>query len=1194
MNSHQSPTSAEQQRVVRIFVSSTFRDMHAEREELVKFIFPELRKLCRERYVDFVDIDLRWGINDEQKAEGKVLPICLSEIERCRPYFIGLLGERYGWVPDEIDDELINDQPWLKEHKEKSVTELEIIHGVLKNPEMKKLSFFYFRDSERSKQVEEEMNKKLGYSPEPEESQIKLKSLKDEIRKSGYPIIEDYPDAKKLGQSVLENLWKVIKERFPEEEIPSALERDRMEHEAFQGARTKVYIGREEYFSSLDTHIKSSGPPLVVLGESGSGKSTLIANWVARYRKDNPDDFIITHFIGSTPDSADYVSMLRRIMQEIKDKYEPESKEGIEEKSVSFMSPSRKEDEVPVEPEEVVKAFPVWLAKAAAKGRVILVLDALNQLEDRDRALELGWLPEYFFPRVRVVLSTLPGPSLKVLKKRNLQTLTVQPIDKEDRQAFIPEYLKQYRKALNKDQIIRVASAEQASNPLYLRTLLEELRVFGIHEELDNRISNYLKANTVDALFELVLDRLEKDYERDRAGLVSDVMTLLWASRRGLSEAELLALLDVPSAIWSPLSLALQGHLISRSGLLNFFHDFLRKAVEDKYLRNAEEKRISHLRLADYFVAQELDDRKVDELPWQLKRAESWERLKNCIADLEIFLRLRTDVKQYELMGYWLAIGKWFDMVEVYTASIKEYEKSSDHTDNSLSYRLNETALFLSLNARYEDAEKLYRRVIGINDKLFGPEHINSARCKNNLAQLLRSRGDYEGAEPLFRRTLEINEKVLGKEHPDTGGSINNLAGLLSNRGDYEGAEPLFQRAIEIFEKVFGREHSDTAASINNLAGLLYRKGDYDGAEPLYRRALEISEKVLGREHPDTAVSINNLANLFQSKGNSEEAEPLFRRALEINEKVFGREHPATAGSIDNLALLLINKGNYEEAEPLIRRALEIREKVLGKEHPDTAISINNLAGLFRSKGDYEEAEPLFRRALEIKEKTLGKEHPSTVVSKKNFNELIISKWINESDPLNQRALGEEHSDTGISKINFVELIKNKSANKENESVNLMALEIYENMFGKEHPNTATSANNLAESLRSKGDCDGAEPLYRRALEIREKVLGRDHPDTAQSTHNLAELLRQKGDYEEAEPLYLRAHEIYEKVYGKEHPDTATNINNLAVLLYSKGDYTGAEPLFRIALDIYEKILGREHPVTQNTTNNLDTLLKQK
>jgi len=90
------------QRVVRIFVSSTFLDMHAERNELVKRTFPALRKLCEERGVTWGEVDLRWGVTDEQKAEGHVLPICLTEIDRCRPYFVGLLGDRYGWVPSDI------------------------------------------------------------------------------------------------------------------------------------------------------------------------------------------------------------------------------------------------------------------------------------------------------------------------------------------------------------------------------------------------------------------------------------------------------------------------------------------------------------------------------------------------------------------------------------------------------------------------------------------------------------------------------------------------------------------------------------------------------------------------------------------------------------------------------------------------------------------------------------------------------------------------------------------------------------------------------------------------------------------------------------------------------------------------------------------------------------------------------------
>jgi nephrocystin-3 len=51
-----------------VFLSSTFRDMHAERDELLKRIFPQLRKLCAERGVGFVDVDLRLGPARESPA----------------------------------------------------------------------------------------------------------------------------------------------------------------------------------------------------------------------------------------------------------------------------------------------------------------------------------------------------------------------------------------------------------------------------------------------------------------------------------------------------------------------------------------------------------------------------------------------------------------------------------------------------------------------------------------------------------------------------------------------------------------------------------------------------------------------------------------------------------------------------------------------------------------------------------------------------------------------------------------------------------------------------------------------------------------------------------------------------------------------------------------------------------------------
>jgi hypothetical protein len=83
-----------QHKTVRVFISSTFKDMHSERDYLVKNVFPELRERCALRGLELIDVDLRWGVTEEEVQSGKALEICLGEIEKSRPFFIGLIGER--------------------------------------------------------------------------------------------------------------------------------------------------------------------------------------------------------------------------------------------------------------------------------------------------------------------------------------------------------------------------------------------------------------------------------------------------------------------------------------------------------------------------------------------------------------------------------------------------------------------------------------------------------------------------------------------------------------------------------------------------------------------------------------------------------------------------------------------------------------------------------------------------------------------------------------------------------------------------------------------------------------------------------------------------------------------------------------------------------------------------------------------
>ena len=122
---------------VYIFISSTFNDMHAERDYLVKRVFPQLSAWCEERKLRLVDIDLRWGVSEADATENKrVVQVCLDRIDACRPFFLCFLGQRRGWVPDECDigEGVYKNFPKLLEKRysgNASVTEMEILHALI-------------------------------------------------------------------------------------------------------------------------------------------------------------------------------------------------------------------------------------------------------------------------------------------------------------------------------------------------------------------------------------------------------------------------------------------------------------------------------------------------------------------------------------------------------------------------------------------------------------------------------------------------------------------------------------------------------------------------------------------------------------------------------------------------------------------------------------------------------------------------------------------------------------------------------------------------------------------------------------------------------------------------------------------------------------------------------------------------------
>ena len=146
---------AQASKTFRVFISSTFSDLKAERNALQERVFPRLRALCQQHEARFQPIDLRWGVSEEASLDQQAMAICLGEIARCqqtspRPNFIVLLGDRYGWCPppSHIPD-----------------SEFREFLGMLKNQDDQALLSQWYQLDENAKPPEWRLKPRLKGSP---------------------------------------------------------------------------------------------------------------------------------------------------------------------------------------------------------------------------------------------------------------------------------------------------------------------------------------------------------------------------------------------------------------------------------------------------------------------------------------------------------------------------------------------------------------------------------------------------------------------------------------------------------------------------------------------------------------------------------------------------------------------------------------------------------------------------------------------------------------------------------------------------------------------------------------------------------------------------------------------------------------------------------------------------------------------
>lgn len=1107
-------------RQIRIFISSTFRDMQPERDYLIGKVFPKLKHYCQERDVTLIELDLRWGISEEESKQGKVAEICLREIENTHPFFIGLLGERYGWIPTEEDvatnATIFDSYPWIKKDLTEglSITEIEMQYGVLRSKEDIN-AFFYLRSPEMP--VPDDFKEKSG-SIEAK----KLKLLKDELcSQKKYPV-KDYSSIEDLGNKIEQDFKILVELIFPQESL-SELEKERLQQKAFLKSRTGVYIAEQAYFDRLDDFIKSESNALVVTGESGMGKSALIANWIERNEKAF-DGRLIYHFTGNSDSEGDYRKITQRLINEIKFVYglvenEKEDFESLN-KQQSKNSDNQKEE------------LELLLLSIVNKEQSLIVLDGINQLAEVDNAKLLNWLPA--FPQnVKVIYSTLSDDmTMEVFERRGYEQLVLQPLTRAKREQLITDYLKIYGKTLLPEQANRIAANKECENTLVLRTLLDELRIFGIYEEVDRQIDYYLNAHNISEFFNRVLERLEKDYNYNTDNFVKEAFSLIAVSRAGLSETEILEIMGTPPLYWSQFYHAISNHLVTKNGLITFSHQFLEKAVWKRYLSDTAIEQIQRNKIVSYFEKQSnKTNRLYDEFPYQLYELQNFDRLHNFLLDLDTFDYIYNK-NMYELGSYWRAlietnkekyklkkyadldiskilekdIPKLYKNIGLFLMdffsdftlaliflqkAITIYEDLGGKKHHNIATCLSDIGYIYYRQAKIDISLSYYQEALKIYDELYGENHPATATTLSYIGQIYTYTGNYSKALEFIQKSLNICKTILDPNHPKILGDYSDMGVVYCFMKNYEQSLIYHQKGLDGY--ILRGDHEKIAACYNNIGATFSSMKDYHKSLESHQKALKIRERIWGKAHPDTAQSYNNIGNTYSSLKDYTNALVFLQKAEKIYKEIFDENHDKVAATYNNIGSVYSYLKDYANSLLYFQKSIKILNIVFGENHPSIAITYDNIGSAYDSMEDYHNALSYYQKALIIRKQLFSEHHP--------------------------------HRDIAASYENIGDVYESLNDYSNAILYYQKALEIQKNHFGEKHAKTASTFHQTGVLYYSLGNYKEALLNYQKAIEIRQEILGENHPDTVSTCNNIGVIYENLDEYENALKYYNKAAE---------------------------------------------------------------------
>jgi tetratricopeptide (TPR) repeat protein len=421
-----------------------------------------------------------------------------------------------------------------------------------------------------------------------------------------------------------------------------------------------------------------------------------------------------------------------------------------------------------------------------------------------------------------------------------------------------------------------------------------------------------------------VLERLESDCGVE---VVRKVMTVLWASRAGLSESELLGITGLALLQWVPIDLALEQALGRNGNRRLFDHDYLLQAVEDRYLPTVEMQRHAHSELADWFSEQkEWNERKAEELPWQLaqsSRADCLRRVLTNIDDLEV---LAEYLQPKEIAGYWQkcklspkdridgAINKG---VEIKIRRICNNTDSLIKFTSLISGVLEECGIYGSL---------LYRlRTIGL-------EASRDCEPKNIVAMHVGSESDLSRFLDYNGTRYSVNSAVIYSSRELE--MLYNLANSYFRGGRYSEAQKVYVDCIHGWQNLCGWENLKTHSALSGLAVCCSKNGITDWAEVMNARSLRLFRNLKGKDNPETVKILMRMAINYSRLGKHRVAEQLNKRSYSELCRICGHDHQDTLAALNNLGASLARQQKYTEAIEAYKLCADRQLLIFGENHP--------------------------------------------------------------------------------------------------------------------------------------------------------------------------------------------------------------------------------------------------------------------